>query len=352
MLICGQNKSALYGVKSMNVELKQRLINLDSGTLILDLKKLVTDERKLKTDILHYLWVVQQRRIFAEMGFPSLFEFCTKHLGYTEAESQRRISAARLLGELPEIDQKINEGRLSLSSLSMAQSLFRQEAKGYQTFSKDKKIEVIKALENKSVRECEKEILKYSSKKDLFQKREKIKPLSDDFVQISFSAPKAFVEKLEKLKGLRSHKKPGASIYELFNDLLDEVIERKSANQKSSPGSKIQRGVSFAQQVGKPRVQPEALEGFSTLATMPTKSVSTEARRNTWRKYDSHCCYVDPVTKRQCNSKYFLEIDHIKPQALGGDHSEENLKLYCRAHNQLSAIKHFGFDHMDPYING
>jgi hypothetical protein len=252
----------------MNIELKDKLMTLDPRSLVLDLKKLIASERKLKSKILHYLWVVQQKRIFAELAYPSLFEFCTKHLGYTEAESQRRISASRLLGEIPEIDQKVNEGSLSLSALSMAQSLFRQEAKTDQPFSREKKTEVLAALENKSARECEKEILKYSSSSDTFLPREKIKPISDSMVQVSFSAPKEFVERLERLKVSRSHTKQSSSTFEILNSLVDAALEKLNSKLACPQSSKCRRGVSFARKVKNPTVQTQSVAPKSVLAQL------------------------------------------------------------------------------------
>jgi 5-methylcytosine-specific restriction endonuclease McrA len=51
-----------------------------------------------------------------------------------------------------------------------------------------------------------------------------------------------------------------------------------------------------------------------------------------------HCCeYTDPRTKQRCGSKFYLEIDHIRPVALGGDNGLSNLRLLCRTHNALAA---------------
>ncbi|MBK9322947.1 MAG: HNH endonuclease [Bdellovibrionaceae bacterium] len=55
------------------------------------------------------------------------------------------------------------------------------------------------------------------------------------------------------------------------------------------------------------------------------------------------------VFLRQAN--FQLEVDHIKPLALGGEHRAENLRILCRAHNQLAAKKsglrrlHLGHPH-------
>ena len=54
-------------------------------TLIEDLKSMVADERKLLTTILHHLKEVEDRRLYLERGYSSLFAFITAELGYSES---------------------------------------------------------------------------------------------------------------------------------------------------------------------------------------------------------------------------------------------------------------------------
>jgi 5-methylcytosine-specific restriction endonuclease McrA len=44
-----------------------------------------------------------------------------------------------------------------------------------------------------------------------------------------------------------------------------------------------------------------------------------------------------------------LELDHIRPVALGGKSTADNLRLCCRAHNSLYAEQIFGREHMDQF---
>ncbi|WP_397427890.1 HNH endonuclease [Pseudolysinimonas sp.] len=39
------------------------------------------------------------------------------------------------------------------------------------------------------------------------------------------------------------------------------------------------------------------------------------------------------TTGVRCLSRQFLELDHVKPRALGGGDEASNLRLLCRAHN-------------------
>ena len=75
----------------------------ENTQLIEKTKMLVQEEKRLTLEILHHLREIERRRLFAEMGFSSLFEFATKNLGYSPAAAYRRIEAMRLLTEIPEI---------------------------------------------------------------------------------------------------------------------------------------------------------------------------------------------------------------------------------------------------------
>jgi len=57
--------------------------------------------------------------------------------------------------------------------------------------------------------------------------------------------------------------------------------------------------------------------------------------------HQGKCCYQSPSGK-QCESEYFLEVDHIEPFSLGGKTNIENLRLLCQTHNRYRAEKTFG----------
>jgi hypothetical protein len=53
------------------------------------------------------------------------------------------------------------------------------------------------------------------------------------------------------------------------------------------------------------------------------------------------CSFVSPDGRR-CESRAFLELDHAEPRAQGGKSNAENLRVRCRAHNQLWAEDVYG----------
>jgi hypothetical protein len=62
------------------------------------------------------------------------------------------------------------------------------------------------------------------------------------------------------------------------------------------------------------------------------------------------CTYVDAEGLR-CSSRAFLEVDHIDSRALGGSDEAVNLRVLCRAHNQLHAEDVFGRKYVQRRIH-
>ena len=65
---------------------------------------------------------------------------------------------------------------------------------------------------------------------------------------------------------------------------------------------------------------------------------------------DSQCCSFVSSDGKRCTEKMKLQVDHIKPYALGGDSSPDNLRLLCPSHNLLMAEKAFGKDKIQSYF--
>ena len=102
------------------------LKSLTDEQLFTATKSLAAAERTLLTKVLWHLAEIQRRKALSP-SYKSLFEYSLKELGYSEDQAARRIAAMRLLVELPEIEPKIASGELSLTTLGLAQTHFRNE---------------------------------------------------------------------------------------------------------------------------------------------------------------------------------------------------------------------------------
>src|SRR6478672_4085588 len=108
------------------------------------LKSLVRQEREILSEILEHICEIDRRKFYLKMAYSSLFDYLTRHLGYSAGSAQRRIDAARLLREVPELSQKLESGTLNLSQVSLVQKAVRLKKA---TVSKR---EILESLENKS----------------------------------------------------------------------------------------------------------------------------------------------------------------------------------------------------------
>ena len=74
-----------------------------------------------------------------------------------------------------------------------------------------------------------------------------------------------------------------------------------------------------------------------------------KAIRHAVFKRDKNCCtFISPDGKR-CSERMKLQVDHIKPYAMGGDSVLENLRLLCPSHNLLLAERSFGREKIKVY---
>jgi hypothetical protein len=305
------------------------LKHLTDKSILETTEALIRQENELLVSILHHLREIDRRRLYSTLGHGSLFAYVVGHLGQSEDQAYRRINAMRLLNEVPEIEEKIEAGALSLSNLSLAQSHFRKEAQcGSKPITKAEKIELLEKIENKSAREAQKIVLARSSQPAAVIP-DRVKPISSDLDEIKFAAPSGLKEKIEKLKGLLAHKNPNLSLGELVDQLCDLGLKewdpaQKQVRERKSPAtSRKQR----------------ATDGPAARAETPISQAAI--RREVWRRAQSRC--------QKCRSVFALEIDHIVPRAKGGGSEVENRRLLCRSCNQRAAIEHFGLRKMDRY---
>jgi hypothetical protein len=305
----------IYKIKGDN---PMNLTNIDDSVLVQNTEKLVRYERELLTKVLHHLLEIERRRLFSDFGFKSLFDFAVRHLGYPEDQAYRRISAMRLLKEIPEIEKKIESGEISLTHIGLAQTLFKQERKNQnKELSYNQKISVFEKIANKPVREAERITLSMSSSPET-AKPDRVNQISESHIELKFIASNEIQTKIEKLKGLLAHKYPNLSLGELFEKLCDIGLIEWDPAKTAAPRKR--------------RVNPQ---NKSQSQAQILKAVFSNA--------ESRC--------ESCNSYYALEIDHIIPIAKNGTSNPDNLRILCRNCNQRAAIQEFGQQTMDRYIN-
>ncbi|WII70902.1 HNH endonuclease [Bdellovibrio sp. 22V] len=304
--------------------------------------------------ILLHIAEIEERKLFAELGFDGMYSYLTRGLGYSEGSAYRRLQSARLLKQVPSIAEKIENGSLNLSQLTEVQKSLKAFTKNQKSNSSQeyantddiKKtssetetsdsiekstanttelLQVLSKLENKNTFETQKTL---AIEMNLpIQCHEKIKPQSDESVRLELTFTKEQFAELEKAKNLLSHICPDGSLAEVITALAQRFNRQKlkdsAKTENAETSQKDSTRTANASEVRKPSSR--------------RKYISIKTKRILLKKANYCCEYVDSKTKIRCNSKHFLEVDHVLPVATGGTNNIDNLRILCRTHNALAA---------------
>src|SRR6266850_4960554 len=114
------------------------LESLSSADLLSATRELVQKSRGLEAELLLHLGEVDERKLYLECAFPSMFAFCVEELGFSEDAAYARITVARAARRLPAMVETIRSGKVHLTdcacwchtslSRTMAKSWRRQLA--------------------------------------------------------------------------------------------------------------------------------------------------------------------------------------------------------------------------------
>ncbi len=77
-------------------------------------------ERAITVKFLNHLGEFDKRRLYLDLGYSSLFDYCVRKLGYSESSAFRRVECARALREFPQLGPMILNGEVNLCSLATA----------------------------------------------------------------------------------------------------------------------------------------------------------------------------------------------------------------------------------------
>src|SRR5215831_1400408 len=78
------------------VSMRYSLAHLTDGTLLQNLHSLVAKDRSNTADLLAHIAEVDQRRLYAPAGYPSMKTYCLGELHLSEDAASKRIQAARI----------------------------------------------------------------------------------------------------------------------------------------------------------------------------------------------------------------------------------------------------------------
>jgi hypothetical protein len=205
----------------------------------------------------------------------------------------------RVLKHVPEIESKLVDGSLSITHLSDAQTFFRKEA----IREPEQKKEILDQIVGKSVMDAQRMLMSLTSQPERHIP-ERVRVISAELTEVRFVLDQQTLAQLEELKAPKARKEK----------------------------------------------TPEPEQKSLVPAPVPQRTpIPIEVQRFVYHR-DGGLCTYRANTGRRCGSRSYLDCDHIVPIALGGSDAPENLRLRCRTHNHLAAIRTLGAHKMSQYL--
>ncbi|MET0789923.1 MAG: hypothetical protein ABW061_00250, partial [Polyangiaceae bacterium] len=285
---------------------QDRLKSLADDELLAGLSSIVRQRNQITAEFLAYLAELDQRQLFLDLGYPSLFDYCVRALGLCESTAGRHIAAARVCRNHPQALAMVARGELHASALSLmkkhvttenAAELFetctRKSARQVEEllatrFPRLDVADLIRRWPTPNIESSELKILPQPLAAPIIvpvggvQKNEvappmvrptpeppkvrRPEPLSADRYGVHFTADGEFCQLLERVRGLAGHRLPSGDLLTLLKRGLEAYErelekERFAVGRKSKPSRPEKRQVEAAPapNAGAPELSDPAL---------------------------------------------------------------------------------------------
>lgn len=341
---------------------------------------IIEHERKTTTSLVLYLSEVDRRKLYLKAGYPSLYAYLIDKYRYEGGSAYRRIQAARFIRKYPQTIHCLMQGKMSLTTMCLISPHITQ-------MNQDN---LIKAVLGKSKKEVEDLIqLRFGKKPEVLRDKIRLLPVFSEalestsagggaknrqlasprqsevpmtahlipqkeggksleissphsgedintkkgqkehrLVKVEFVASEVVAQKLRRAQDLLRHKYPEGKFEDIIHEALDLLLEKKDPLRHSERKAR--------------RISSRGVRDSSPSARKDrTRHIPEAIRRQVWVRDKGECQYKSS-SGRRCVTQSGIELDHIRPFALGGRHTLDNLQLLCRGHNRWRSKQTFG----------
>jgi hypothetical protein len=157
-----------------------------------------------------------------------------------------------------------------------------------------------------------------------------VETTSAERYRVQFTIGRESHDKLRRVQALLRREIPDGDPGAIFDRAIALLLERV---KKEKLGATTKPRAPRA-------IRPGADNQFSS-DRLTSRHTPSHVKRSAWQHDGGQCAFVTKDGRR-CTERAFLEFHHIRPYALGGPTSTENISLRCRRHNQYEAELVFG----------
>lgn len=337
---------------------------MSSSDLLSATQELVRRSRGTEADLLIHLAEIDERKLYLERSYRSMFAFCVGEYNFSEDAAAYRITVARAARRLPLILEAVRSGQVHLAGLRVLVPHLTTENHR----------ELLAAAAGKSRSEIEELVARFAPKPpaptvirkvpsdptatpdtssgNLFgdapaampvqsspdlapatavaARREEraavIKPLAEETYKFQFTASRACRDKLRRAQDLLRHRVPDGDVGTIVEKALEALIERVTKER-------------FAQVRGPRKTVSEED------ASPDSRHIPNAIRRAVFERDGGRCTFTDERGRR-CGETGALEFDHLDGFARTHLHKADRIRLLCQAHNQYAAERMYGREFM------
>ncbi|RYZ66042.1 MAG: hypothetical protein EOP05_19725, partial [Proteobacteria bacterium] len=121
-------------------------------------KQAVVLERAATANVVRHFEEIYRRRLFAVLGYSSMFLFAVEELGYDRASAQRRVNAMELSMAVPEVLTFIDEKSICLQTAADIQTFLNKERGARRAYSAEAKASLVRDCLNLPTREVQRRL--------------------------------------------------------------------------------------------------------------------------------------------------------------------------------------------------
>ena len=313
--------------------------SLSNEELLASTRELARRSCAVEADLLVHLGEIDERKLYVEHAFPSMFAFCTGELGFSEGAAYNRIFVARAARKLPAIVESVRSGSVHLAGLRLlvphltAENhvhLLRQAAGR----TKEQIAELVAALApcapvpatirklpDRPSAQPAAQSLAFVQPDRVAPSTRPVVPVAQDTYRLQLSISREFREEVREAQDLLRHRVPDGDLATIFRTAL-ALLVAETKKERFAVGRKARR---------------RPIESVGT----DSRHVPDAMRRAVYERDGGRCTFVGGRGRR-CEETGKLEIDHVDGFARTHRHDLNTLRLLCRAHNQHAAEQMYG----------
>lgn len=325
--------------------------HLSDSELIAEVARLARVQRDATARLVAHLVELDARSLHLAAGFPSLFAYCCEVLHLSEGETSNRIMAARVARRFPLVLDLLDSGALNLTSVRLLSPHLTEGNHG----------ELLAAALHKRTSDVEELIAHRFPRPDIAAsirkvpartstaeasaeppvttpaeagppvpsptpgaiqamptaplRRAVVAPLAPDRYEIRFTASAETRAKLRRAQEQLSHAVPSGDVAAIFDRALTALLDDLA--------------------------RTSVARGRDRTVGPGSRHIPSRVKRAVWLRDGGQCAFVARGGRR-CSGRAFLEFHHLRPFAVGGEATIENIELRCRAHNAYEAGLFYG----------